>query len=78
VVSTVARVATANRSPLAPPVPDSLVSDTSETLGLEGEAWLEHHFGLLRGPPAGFLASVLLVSIFYLLGSLSNDLFTWS
>jgi len=29
VVSTVARVATANRLPLAPPVPDSLLSDTS-------------------------------------------------
>jgi len=39
-VSTVAWVATANRLPLAPPVPDSLLSDTLATLGSEGEAWL--------------------------------------
>jgi len=36
VVSTVARAATANRLLLAPPVPDSLLQDTSVTLGSEG------------------------------------------
>jgi len=78
VVSTVARVATANRLPLAPPVPDSLLSDTSATLSSEGEAWLERLFGRLRGASAGFPTSVLLVSLVDLLGSLSNDLFTWA
>ena len=78
VVSTVARVATANRLPLPPPVPDSLLSDTSATLGSEDEAWLERVGGCLRGASAGFPISVLLVSLVDLLGSLSNDLFTWA
>jgi len=78
VVSTVARVATANRLPLAPPVPDSLLSDTSKTLGSEGEAWLERLVGRLRGASASFPTSVLLVSLVDFLGSLSNDLFTWA
>jgi len=76
VVSTVAGVATANRLPLAPPVPDSLLSDTSATLGSEGEAWLELLVGRLRGASAGFPTSVLLVSLVDFLGSLSNDVFT--
>jgi len=78
VVSTVARVATANRLPLAPPVPDSLLSDTSATLGSEGEAWLELLVGRLRGASAGLPTSVLLVSLVDVLRSLSNDLFTWA
>jgi len=78
VVSTVARVATANRFPLAPPVPDSLLSDTSATLGSEGEAWLERLVGRLRRASASFPTSVLLVSLVDLLGSLSNDFFTWA
>jgi len=78
VVSTVARVATANRLPLAPPVPDSLLSDTSATLGSEGEAWLERLVGRLRGASASFPTSVLLVSLVDLLGSLSNDFLTWA
>jgi len=78
VVSTVARVATANCLPLPPPVPDSLLSDTSATLGSEGEAWLERLVGRLRGASAGFPNSVLLVSLVDLLGSLSNDFFTWA
>jgi len=78
VVSTVARVATANRLPLAPPVPDSILSDTSATLGSEGEAWLELLVGRLGGASASFPTSVLLVSLVDLLGSLSNDLFTWA
>jgi len=78
VVSTVARVATANRLPLAPPVPDSLLSDTSMTPGSEGEAWLERLFGRLRASSAGFPTSVLLVSMVDVLGSLSNDLLTWA
>jgi len=76
VVSTVARVATANRLPLAPLVPHSLLSDTSATLGSEGEAWLELFVRRLRGASAGFPTSVLLVSMVYFIGSLSNDLFT--
>jgi len=78
VVSAVARVATANRFPLAPPVPDSLLSDTSETLRSEGEAWLERLVGRLRASSAGFPTSVPLVSMVDLLGSLSNDVFTWA
>ena len=78
VVNTVARVATANRLPLAPPVPDSILSDTSATLGSEGEAWLELLVGRLGGASASFPTSVLLVSLVDLLGSLSNDLFTWA
>ena len=77
-VSAVARVATANRFPFAPPVPDSLLSDTSETLESEGEAWLERLVGRLRGSSAGFPTSVPLVSMVDLLGSLSNDFFTWA
>jgi len=78
VVSTVARVATANRLPLAPPVPDSLPSDTSATLGSEGEARLERLVGRLRGASVSFPTSVLLVFLVDLLGSMSNDLFTWA
>jgi len=78
VVSTVARVATANRLPLAPPVPYSLLSDTSATLGSEGEVCLERLVGSLCGPSAGFPTSVLLVSMVDLLGILSNDFFTWA
>jgi len=78
VVSTVARVATANRLPLAPPVPDSLLSDTSAALGSEGEAWLELLFGRLRRASASFPTVVLVVFLVDLLGSLSNDLFTWA
>jgi len=78
VVSTVARAATANRLPLPPPVPDSLLSDTSATLGSEGEAWLERLVGRFRGASAGSPTSVLLVSLVDLLWSLSNDLFTWA
>jgi len=78
VVSTVARVATANRLPLPPPVPESLLSNTSATLGSDGEAWLERLVGRLRWSSAGFPTSVLLVSMVYLLGSLSSDLFTWA
>ena len=76
VVSTVAQVAPASHFPLPPPVPDSLLSDSLATLGSEGEAWLEHLVGRLRGASAGFPTSVLLVSLVDLLGSLSNDLFT--
>jgi len=76
VVSTVARVATANRLPLDLLVPDSLLSDTSATLGSEGEAWLERLVGRLRGSSAGIPTSVLLVSLVDLLGSFSNYLFT--
>jgi len=78
VVSTVARVATANRLPLPPPVPDSHLSDASAMLGSEGEAWLEHLVGRLRGASASFPTSVLLASLVDLLSSLSNDLFTWA
>jgi len=78
VVRTASRVATANRFPSALTVPDSLLSDTSATLGSEGEAWLERLVGSLRGSSAGFLTSVLLVSMVKVLGSLSNDLFTWA
>jgi len=78
VVSTLARVTTAIRLPSVPIVPKSLLSDTSETLGSEGEAWLERLVGRLRGASAGFPTSVLLVSLVDLLGSLSNDLFTWA
>jgi len=78
VVSTVALVATANRFPLAPPVPDSLLSDTSATLGSVGEVCLQLLVGRLRGASASFPTSVLLVSLVDLLGSLSNDLFTWA
>ena len=78
VVSTVARVATANCLPLPPPVPNSLLQDTSATLGPEGGVWLEHLVGHLRGPSAGFPTSVLLVSIVDLLGSLANDFFIWA
>ena len=69
-VTTVVRVATANRLPLAPAVPDSLLSDTSAMLGSEGEAWLERLVGRLRGASASFLTSVLLVSLIDWLGSL--------
>jgi len=78
VVSTVALVASANSLPFPPPVTDSLLSDTSATLGSEGEAWLERLVGRLRGPSAGFPTSVLLVSVVDLLGSLANDIFTWA
>jgi len=78
VVRTVARVAPANRLPLAPPVPDSLLSDTSATLWSKGEAWLERLVGRLRGVSASFPTSVRLVSLVDLLGSLLNDLFTWA
>ena len=78
VVSTVARIATANHLPLPPPMPDSLLLDTSATLGSEGEAWLECIVRRLRGASAGFPTSVLLVSLVDVLGSLSNDLFTWA
>ena len=78
VVSTVARVATANHLPLAPPVPNSLLSDTSATLGSEGEVWFEHPVGCLRGPSAGFPISMLLVFMVDFLGSLANDLFIWA
>jgi len=78
VVSTVARVSMANRLPLAPPVPDSLRSDASATLGSEREAWLESLVGRLRGASARFPTSVLMVSLVDLLRSLSNDLFTWA
>jgi len=77
VVSTGARVATDNRLPLPPPVPDSVLSDTSATPGSEGVAWLERLFGRLRGWSAGFPTSVLLVSMVDLPGSLSNDFLTW-
>jgi len=59
-------------------VPDSLLSDTSATLGSENEAWLERLVGRLRGASAGFTTSVLLVSMIELLGSLSSDLITWA
>ena len=75
-VRTVARVATANRLPSPPPVPDSLLSDTSASLGSEDESWPERFVGRLRGASAGVPTSVLLVSLADLLGSLSNDLFT--
>jgi len=78
VLSTVARVATANRLPFPPPVPDSLLSGTSATMGSEGEAWLERLLGRLRWASAGLPASVLLVSLVDLIGSLSNDFFTWA
>jgi len=78
VVSTVARVSTANRLLFAPPVPDSLLSDTSAKLESEGEAWLERLVGRLCGASAGFHTSVLLVSMVALLGSLSNDLLPWA
>jgi len=78
VVSTVARVATANRLPLAPPVLESLLQVTSATLGPEGETWMERLVGRLRVPSAEFLTSVLLVSMVDLLGSLANDLLTWA
>jgi len=78
VVSTVARVATANRLPLDPPVPDSLLSDTSATLGSDGDAWLERLVGRLRGASASFPASVLLLSLVDFLGRLSSDLITWA
>jgi len=78
VVTSVARAATANRLPLAPPVPDSLLSDTSETLGSEVEAWLDRLVGRLLGASASFPTSVLLVSLVDLLGILSKDLFTWA
>jgi len=78
VVSSVARVATANRLPLAPSVPDSLLSDASATLGSQGQAWLECLVGRLRGASAPFPTSVLLVPMVDLLGSLSHDLFTWA
>jgi len=78
VVRSVARVATANRLPLAPPEPDSLLSDTSATLGSEGEAWLKRLVERLRGASAGFPTSVLLVSVVDVLGSVSDDLFTWT
>jgi len=78
VMSTVARAATASRLPLAPPVPDSLLSDTSATLGSESEAWLERLVGRHRRSSAGFPTSVFLVSMVDLLGSFSSDLFTWA
>jgi len=78
VVSTVTRVATANRLPLAPPFPDSLLSDTSATDGSDGEAWMKRLNGRLRCSSAGFLCSVLLVSMVDLLGILSNNLLTWA
>jgi len=77
-VSTVAQVAPANRLPLEPSVPDSLLSDTSAALGLEGEAWLERLFGHLRGASAESPTSVLLVSLVALLESLSKDLSPWA
>jgi len=76
VVNTVARVATANRLPLAPPVPDSLLKDASTTLESEGGAWLERLVGRLRGLSAGLPTSVLLISMVNLRGSLANDSFT--
>jgi len=78
VLNSVARVATANRLPLAPAVPDSLLSNTSAALRTEGEVWLERLVGRLHGQSAGFPTSVLLVSMVDLLGSLSNYLFSWA
>lgn len=66
-VSAVARVATANRVPLPPPVPDSLFLDTSATHGSEGEALLEPLVGRLCGPSDVFPLSELLVSVVNLL-----------
>jgi len=74
VVRTVARVATAYRLSLAAAVPSSLLSDTSATLGSEGEAWLERLVGRLRGASGGFPNSVLFVSMVYFLSGLLSDL----
>jgi len=57
---------------------DSLIQNTSATLGPEGESWTERLVGRLRGPSAGLLTSVLFVSMVDLLGNLANDLFTWA
>jgi len=73
-----ARVRPADRLPLAPPVPDSLLGDNSSTLGPEGEAWLDGLVGRLPGTTRQTTLSVLLVSLVDLLGSWSTDLVTWS
>jgi len=76
-VSTVARVATAYRLPLAPPKPNALLQDPSTALGAEDEVGLERRVGCLRSLSAGLPTSILLVSMVDLLGSLANNLFTW-
>ena len=78
VVSTAAGVATANRLPMPPPVPEVLLQDNLATFGPEEEDWMERLVGRFCGPSPGFPTSSRLVSMLYLLESLSNDLFSWA
>jgi len=78
VVSHVARVATANRLALPPPVPHSLPLDASTTLGSAGEASMERLVGRLRASSAVFRTSVPPVSMVDLFGSLDNDSIAWA